>query len=122
MALAKEIMGGGLSAATAQAIGGGVQTGLTATGSSIADALQLTASNVQISTAAASTGVLLPNGVIGDEVLIYNAGANTVAVYPPTSSQSINSGSAGAAFSVATTKTARFKKITSTLWIAQLGA
>ena len=122
MALAKEIMGGGLSAATAQAIGGSVQTGLTATGSAITDALQLTASNVQVSTTAASTGVLLPNGVIGDEVLIYNAGANTLAVYPPTSSQSINSGSAGAAFSVATTKTATFKKITSTLWIAQLGA
>jgi len=55
---------------------------LTAAGSSRTDALALTNQINNITTAAASTGVILPSSVaIGTIVTIFNAGANAIKVY-----------------------------------------
>jgi hypothetical protein len=57
----------------------------------------------------------------GDKVYIYNAGANTLSVYPPTG-EYIQSGAINAAFSVGANKSAIFIKRSSTKWMAILSA
>jgi hypothetical protein len=59
-------------------------SGLTATGTTQATALQLSAGIqlIEIDTVAASTGVALPACVAGTELSIYNNGASTLTVYP----------------------------------------
>jgi len=54
---------------------------LTAAGTTRGDALTLAAQVNNITTAAASTGVVLPAGVAGDIFIIENAGANLIQVY-----------------------------------------
>ena len=58
-----------------------VGNALTAAGSSRTDALQLAATTNNITTAAGGTGVILPVGVIGMQIVVFNAGANLVQVY-----------------------------------------
>lgn len=58
-----------------------VGNGLTATGTTQGDALQLADQVNVLSTVAASTGVILPAAVVGNIVYIENAGANAVQVY-----------------------------------------
>jgi hypothetical protein len=69
----------------------GASTGLTATGGSQNAALGLVQNFNEVTTVAAGTGVRLPSGatasVNGLEVTVWNAGANTLNVYPPTSAQ-----------------------------------
>lgn len=90
--------------------------GLTATGTGQSDALQLTADVNHIGTTAASTGVKLdPNASLSDSCFIFNGGANTLTVYPPTSG-TINGGSANAGVSLATLKAGEFVKTSSTNW------
>ena len=93
----------GLSAVAAQAIGGDTINSLTAAGSTQADALALPAANNFISTAAASTGVILPPGNAGDWIFVYNGGANSVTVYPPVGG-TINNLSANTGLALATLK------------------
>ena len=121
MALALDIMKGGVSAVTAGAIQGQTNSAVSAAGSAIGSATALTASNNVITTAAASTGVQIPNSQIGDEVNILNIGANAVTVYPPTSSQ-INALAASQGFLLATNTAVKVKKFTSTRWMAFLSA
>lgn len=79
-----------------------VATALTAAGTTITDALQLTAFTSNISTAALSTGVKLPPlWPIGQIGIVYNGGANPINLFPPTSTGTINGGSAGAAVTIA---------------------
>lgn len=121
MPLAKDLIGIGVPPGMAQGIGGQGATGLTATGSSQGTALALVASNNQVTTTAASTGVILPAVQGGEEVWVYNGGASSLSVYPPTGA-AINSGAANAAFAVATTKSAVFKFVSSTVILANLSA
>lgn len=121
MALAKELTGP-FPAGQALAIGGQGTTGITAAGtSSQANATALNTGNNMIGTAAANSGVRLPAGMPGDEVWVYNGGANTVNVYPPTGA-AINSGAANAAFTLATTVSGGFKFVTSTAIIGMRSA
>lgn len=83
MALAREIMGGGFSAVSADAIQGGVNSTISAAGTTQGTATAITTSNNFITTAAASSGVILPASQQGDWLIIYNGGANAVTVYPP---------------------------------------
>jgi hypothetical protein len=76
--------------------------GLTATGTTIADALQLTTFVNRVSTTAASTGVKLPDAPIGSIVFVQNNGANALNLFPINSSGTLNNGSAGAAVTIAT--------------------
>ena len=74
-----------------------VATGLTAAGTTQANALPLTKVLNVVSTAAASTGVLLPDDLIvgvGGSCTVYNDGANPIKVYA-TGSDTID-GTAGA--------------------------
>lgn len=75
--------------------------GLTATGTTIADALQLTTFVNRISTTAASTGVKLPDAPVGSIVFVQNNGANTLNLFPVNASGTLNNGSAGAAVTIA---------------------
>jgi len=121
MPLAKDLIGIGVPPAMAQGIGGQGATGLTAAGTTQGTALALVASNNQVTTTALNSGVILPAVQGGEEVWVYNAGANSLAVYPPTGA-AINSGAANASFAVATTKSATFKFVTNTVILANLSA
>jgi hypothetical protein len=98
---------------------------LTATGTNLATALPLTADVNFISTAAASTGVSLPAAVVGMKIVIFNYGANTLAIYAPSSSTI--DGTAGA---TGTTLTAAHRVATfycesvtagAGVWVSSLG-
>lgn len=82
---------------------GDVSSGLTATGTNFATALQLTTSVNFMGTVAASTGVKFPSLAVGEEIVIKNGGASTLTVYPYASTQNID-GSASASINAAATK------------------
>lgn len=80
-----------------------VETAITATGSAITDAYQLSAEYNIVATAASSTGVKLPelsSNTIGTRIKIKNNGANTVNIYPA-AGQTINAALAGVAITLA---------------------
>ena len=122
MATAIDIMRGGLSAGTAKAINGQVAPTVSGAGTAITDATDLRASINVVTTAAASSGVQLPNGEVGDEVEILNLGANALTVYPDTASNRINALTAGSGFLLATNTAVKLRKYTTTRWIGYLSA
>ena len=122
MAIALDMMKGGVSAGMARAINGQVQSAVTAAGTTITGATDLTASINVVTTAAANSGVQVPNGEIGDEVEILNLGANAVTVYPDASANQINALSAGAGFLLATNTAVVLRKFTSSRWSGFLSA
>lgn len=99
-----------------QAQAGIPTTGLTATGNNQATALALPSDFCVFTTVSSSTGCALPGTVASgtgpvlpvDTITIVNHGAQTLSVYPFSSTGKIANGSAGAAFSVSATKTATF--------------
>lgn len=121
-ALARDISRGGTSAGSAQAINGAVATGLTALGTIITDALDLNATVNVVSTVAASTGVQLYSMQIGDEMEVYNAGANALKVYPDSSTVGINALTVGVAMSLPINTACKFRKVSSTQIIGFLSA
>lgn len=124
MALQRELIGAGTPALMTQGILGSVANGLTAAGSTNADALQLSAAINRVTTAAAGTGVLLPLALIspGARVTVVNSGANALLVYPGTGAQ-INALTATTqGFSVAAGGRADFVAVTDTNWFAILSA
>lgn len=104
MSTPSELMGLGLPHSLANRIGSEVQTAITAAGTNQATATTLSGGFVEIGTAAASTGVML-NG-FSDVTVIFNGGANTVAVFPPVGS--FMNGTVNAGFNVTNAKTATF--------------
>lgn len=104
--------------ATTQICGDGA-TGLVATGTTAADALQLSAVWNAVGTTAASTGVKLPPTEVGAMVCVYNGGASTLTVYPPTGS-TINAGASS--LSVTATTRVLFIATSATTWISIAGA
>lgn len=122
MAIALDIMRGGFSAGQARAVGGQVQSAVSAAGTAIATATDLTASINIVTTAAASSGVQLPNVQIGDSIEILNLGANAVTVYPDTTDNRINALSAGTGFLLATNTAVVLRKFTSSRWAGFLSA
>jgi len=121
MALAIDIMKGGLSAGTSKAINGQVNSAVSAAGTTQTDATALTTSISVITTAAASTGVRLPACEIGDEVDILNLGANTLTVYPDSGAR-INAVATNGGVSLATNTAMKIRRFTSTRWMAYLSA
>lgn len=119
MALAKEMMGGGISSGTAQAIGGQALT-LAATGSTVADAALVKASNVIVSGGDGSVGVVLPAGQVGDEIWMFNNSGSTLKVYPNTGAgitvTGTGLGTADAVYSHLTYKTVVYKMQSATQW------
>ena len=122
MSRKQQVMGTGNSPAAANMIVGSTASTLTATGSTQADALQLSADINEVTTVASSTGAILPaNCNIGDQIYVYSIGAQTLTVYPPVG-ETINAIAAGSGFSVATAKTATFTKVNNTRWASMLTA
>lgn len=76
------VSGGKLPAGTANLIIGGTESALTATGSTVTDALQLSADVNKFTTVAASTGCKLPACEKGAMIVVENKGAQTLTVYP----------------------------------------
>lgn len=107
MAGTTNLMQAGIAALAAKMLGGEVTTGVSAAGSTAADATPVAAGLVVISTAAASTGVILPSATISGPTVVVNGGANTVAVYPATG-EKINNGTASASVNVTNAKNGIF--------------
>ena len=122
MALASDIMLGGFSAGSARAIGGQVETGISAAGTVITDATDLDKSINVVGTAAASSGVQLPVMNVGESMIVYNGGANTLKVYPGSTSIAINQITAGGAHSLAVTTAAQYHQVSTTQIVAFLSA
>lgn len=77
---------------------------ITAAGTTITDALQLSA-DVNNVAGASNAGVKLdPNASPSDLCVVYVSGSNTIKAYPATASGTINGGSAGASVSIPTLK------------------
>lgn len=122
MALATNILRGGFSAGQAKAVNGAIATGLTAAGTTITDALDLTADTNVIGTCASGAGVQVPACEIGDSVEIFNGGANACKVYPDSASAQFNALGAGNSFQLGTNTGCYCRKISSTGWIVNLSA
>lgn len=125
MSQLKHIMATGASAIHASAINGGMySTTNTAAGTTKATATVLGASKNYVSITSSGKGVALPGDTQqGDDIDVYNGGANTLLVYTPAgSTDTITTGSANGGFSVATMKSARFSKVTSSLWMVNYSA
>jgi len=118
MPFPSRIQGSGQSGGSAQVIAGTVSAGLTATGSSATDALQLSNSWNAVSTTAASTGVKLPTAEAGAQMLVANDGASTLTVYPQTGTTI----DGAASVTIATTKRRFFVGTSPTSWVSLLGA
>lgn len=99
-----------------------VSTGLTATGTTISDALALVSLVNVVSTAALSTGVKLPDASVGSSVFVQNNGANPINVFPHSSSGTLNGGSAGAAVTCAAAAGNICTRLSSTDWLVSVYA
>lgn len=115
---ALSLVGAVAFASAGQAMGQVIATGVSAAGSAITDATDLTAMITNVTTTAASTGVQLFEAPIGAPVLIRNGGANALNVYPHSGSAAINGGSAGAAVAIAAGAFCLCVRLSATLWIA----
>lgn len=119
MAMAKEMMGGGISAGTAAAIGG--QGGTVAAAGSVQGDATAVVVSINIATGADGTkGVILPAGTVGDEIWIFNNAGSTLKVYPPSGASidltGTGVGTTNAAHSLLTFKCAVYKCQSSTQW------
>lgn len=100
---------------------GSVGDALTAAGTTRADALQLAKEINNVTTAAASTGVILPVGVVGMRITIFNAGANAIKVYA-SASETIDTVAGATGVTLTNAKRADYFFTAANTWISsQLG-
>lgn len=127
MAMAKELMGGGFSAGQAKSIGG-QYAAITAAGAGTdsSDATAINASMVVIAGADGTKGARLPACEVGDEIWLFNNAGSTCKLWPDSGAAicvpGTGLGSANAAFSFLTYKTAIAKRVTSTQWLINVSA
>ncbi len=121
MAMAKDIMTGGISSGSAQAINGLIQPAVSAAGTTQGTATTLTASISILTTCAAGAGVILPSCQPGDEVEILNLGAGTGVVYPDSGSR-INAIATNSGFNLPPNTSVKVRRWSSTRWTAYLSA
>jgi hypothetical protein len=109
MTIKANLTGSGIAPLASIGIAGGnISNSLTAAGTNQATALVLTSLNDihVITTAAASTGAILPSSLsIGDQMVVVNGGANSITLFPPVGGK-LNNGTANAGLTVASTKAA----------------
>ena len=118
---ASTIMGGGLSAGTAQAIQGGAATAISAAGTTQGTATTLAKLAVHmIGTCASGAGVVLSaSGTPGDDVWIFNGGANQCLVYPPSTAK-FNALATNAAFILPINTNCVCKAVSATQWLVNM--
>lgn len=119
MAIPSRVQASGNSGLSTTSICGDGATGLVAVGSTIADALQLSAVWNTITTSSASTGVILPPTEVGAMIGIRNDSGQTVTIYPKAGS-TINA--AASTLTVATAKTVILFATSATTWASVLTA
>ena len=93
----------------------GVTASITAAGSTQGTAVALTRPINVVTTAAASTGVILPATVAGMRMIVVNNGANALAVYPP-SGGAINAIATNGSYSLAVGARLEFIAASTTQW------
>lgn len=94
---------------------------LTATGTTRADALQLAKETNRLTTVASGTGVILPVGVIGMRIRIYQNGANPVKVYA-SASETIDGTAGSAGVTLTNALRCEYEFVAANTWIsAQMG-
>jgi hypothetical protein len=86
MSIPSRVLAAGNAPLSTLNICGDGATGLVATGSTIADALQLSAVWNTVTTSSASTGLILPPTEAGNMVGIRNDSGQTIVIYPPSGS------------------------------------
>lgn len=122
MALAKNVMGQGVSAGQARAINGNnVNATITAAGTTQGTATAITADVNVVSTATTGQGVILYAGVPGDDQWIYNSTSADIRVYPHTGAK-VNQVATNGAFVLAPYTAVHCKLISSTQWVGILSA
>ena len=123
MARAFQVMQSGVPAAAAVAGNGGnaINTAVLAAGTTQGTATAISAAINYISTAAANSGVILPQGQPGDEIEIFNGGVGACYVYPPTSAR-INALSLNAGAVLAPNTSCKYRQLTTALFIANMSA
>lgn len=98
-----------------------VGNGLTAAGTTRADALQLAKQVNRVTTAAAGTGVILPVGVVGMIIYVFNAGANPIKVYA-SASETIDGTAGSTGVTLTNALRCTYTYVAANTWIsAQLG-
>ena len=120
MPIPSRVLASGNSGLAPTSICGDGATGLTATGSTAADALQLSAVYNEVLNVSASTGVKLPPTEVGAMVLVYNRSGTTLTVYPFSTASTINN--SAASLSVTTTQRVLFIATSATTWASIAGA
>ena len=113
MPIPSRVLASGNSPLSTISICGDGATALVAVGSTIADALQLSAVWNTLTTSASGTGVILPPTEVGAVVGIRNDSGQTITVYPKSGS-TINA--AASTLSVATAKTVLLFATSATTW------
>lgn len=121
MPLGKNMMQGGFSAGQVSAIGGQIANALVAAGTTQGTALAITADINVFGTVAASAGAKLFAAMPGDSQVVYNGGANALAIYPPTGAK-INGIAVNGAMLLAVNTVVELFCVSSTQWIGQLSA
>ena len=119
MAIPSRVLASGNASLSATSICGDGAVALVATGSTIADALQLSAVWNTITTSSASTGVILPPTEAGAMIGIRNDSGQTITIYPKAGS-TINA--AASTLSLATAKTVLLFAPSATTWASILTA
>lgn len=98
-----------------------VGNALTAVGTNRATALQLAKEVNNVTTAASGTGVILPVGVIGMVITVYNAGANAIKVYA-SASETVDTIAGATGVTLTNAKRCLYTFVDVNTWIsAQLG-
>lgn len=119
MPIPSRVLAAGNSPLSTIAINGDGATGLVATGTNLATALQLSAVWNAITTSSASTGVALPPTEVGSMIGIRNDSGQTITIYPQTGS-TVNA--AASSVTLATAKTMILFATSATTWASVLTA
>lgn len=93
-----------------------VNESLTSSGKTISDALLLSAVTNVITTSTSGSGVKLPSVKVGVDIWVLNRSSNDFNIYPNSSSEQIESLSAGSAQNISPGGSAHLRKTSNTMW------
>ena len=120
MSMAKKWLG--VSPVTAQSMQGDTNNAVTAAGTTLATATDLTNTQSIVTTATDSQGVQLDTGIVGDWQMVYNKTSVSIKVYPSSSSAQINQITAGSAHILAPQTACQYFVASATQHVAFLSA
>jgi hypothetical protein len=113
MAIPSRVLGAGVDSLKTVSICGDGTSTATAAGTSAGNALQVTYVYTNVTSAAAGTGIKLPQTEMGETVIVKNSTANAITVYPYDTNSSINNVGFG---TINPDCSAMFYAVSNTLW------